>query len=186
MSALPPKADIADAMGNVRFVPVADFCTAATRRSARASNSLEMRLAPQLLCPLEVVVLQRERADALAGCSKDRVAERRRHERWRRLANAAPESAARHDNALDSRRLGKTHHRIVVEVRLLDAPVLNGDLAKLRGGEAPHDAAFYLLGNGERIDGIARIERKDDTTHPHVPGVAERHLEDHGLVAPIR
>jgi hypothetical protein len=37
-----------------------------------------------------------------------------------------PESAARHDNALDSWRLGKTHHRIVVEVRLLDAPVLNG------------------------------------------------------------
>src|SRR5215469_4344463 len=82
----------------------------------------------QLLCPLQVVALQRERADALAGCSKDRVAERRRHERWRRLANAAPESAARHDNALDFRRLGKTHHRIVVEVRLLDAPVLNSDL----------------------------------------------------------
>src|SRR5262245_60585476 len=96
-----------------------------------------------------------------------------------------PEPAARHDNALDFRRLGKTHHRIVVEVRLLDAPVLNGDLAKQRGGEAPHDAAFHLLGDGERIDGIARIQRKDDTTHPHVPNVAERHLQDHGLVAPI-
>jgi hypothetical protein len=29
MSALPPKADIADAMRNVRFVPKADICTAA-------------------------------------------------------------------------------------------------------------------------------------------------------------
>src|SRR5215813_14300491 len=139
----------------------------------------------QLLCPPQVVVLQRERADALAGCSKNRVAERRGHERWRRLANAAPEPAARHDNALNFRRLGKTHHRIVVEVRLLDAPVINGDLAKQGGGEAPHDAAFHLLGDGERIDGIARIQRKDDTTYPYVPSFAERHLKDHGLVAPI-
>src|SRR5262249_30910937 len=46
----------------------------------------------QLLCPLQVGGLQRDRADALAGCSKDRVAERARHERWMRHANAAPES----------------------------------------------------------------------------------------------
>ena len=64
-----------------------------------------MRLARALLCSLQVAVLQRELADTLAGCSKDRVAERSRHERWRRLANAAPESAARHDNALHFRRL---------------------------------------------------------------------------------
>jgi hypothetical protein len=70
-------------------------------------------IAQLLLCPLQIVVLQRERADALAGCSKDRVAERRCHERWRRLANAAPESAARHDNALDFRRLSQSHMSIL-------------------------------------------------------------------------
>ena len=141
MSALPSKADIRQRDEHVRFVPCVDSCSAAIRRSAQPSNPVEFRRPngcpgspAQLLCPPQVVVLQRERADTLAGCSKDRVAERRRHERWRRLANAAPESAARHDNALHFRRLGKTHHRIVVEVRLLDAPVLNGDLAKLRGG----------------------------------------------------
>jgi hypothetical protein len=32
MSALPPKADIADPMRNVRFVPKADICSAAEER----------------------------------------------------------------------------------------------------------------------------------------------------------
>jgi len=114
MSALLSKADIRQRDEHVRFVPIADSCSAAIRRSAQASNPVEFRRPKrpgcpgspaQLLCPPQVVVLQRERADTLAGCSEDRVAERRRHERWRRLANAAPESAARHDNALHFRRL---------------------------------------------------------------------------------
>src|SRR5262249_26002207 len=70
---------------------------------------------PRLLSPPQVVVLRRERADALAGGRKNRVAGRGGHGRGRRLATAAPEPAARHDNALNFRRLGKTHHRIVVE-----------------------------------------------------------------------
>ena len=35
MSALPPKADIGTQLGNVRFVPKADICTAAINRQSR-------------------------------------------------------------------------------------------------------------------------------------------------------
>src|SRR5262249_42404367 len=54
MSALPPKADMAQDGRDVCYVPKADICTAAIRRPARASNSMEMRLVPQLLCSLQV------------------------------------------------------------------------------------------------------------------------------------
>ena len=44
-------------------------------------------------------------ADALAGRGEDRVQHRRRRDRDRRLADAAPEAAGRHDDGLDLRHL---------------------------------------------------------------------------------
>src|ERR1700737_3657060 len=100
----------------------------------------------------QIVVLQRQRADALASGGKNRIAKRRRDDRRRRLAAAASEAAARHHDDFDLRHLGETQHWEVVEVRLLPAPILDGDLAVERRRETPHDPTFRLLLNGERID----------------------------------
>src|SRR5262245_15999015 len=49
----------------------------------------------------DVVVLERDRADALAGRREERVEHRRRRHEDGRLADAAPEAAGRHDARLD-------------------------------------------------------------------------------------
>src|SRR4051794_40492851 len=68
------------------------FAHAAQRPGNRISSSL-----PQ------IVVLQRQRADALAAGREDGVAERWRDHRYRRFAEAALEAAARHQNGLHLR-----------------------------------------------------------------------------------
>src|SRR5262249_1746234 len=49
----------------------------------------------------DVAVLQRDRADALARCRKERIEHGRRSHEDRRLADAAPESARRHNDRFD-------------------------------------------------------------------------------------
>ena len=45
-----------------------------------------------------------------------------------RLADAAPEAAGRHEHGLDLRHRGEPRQRVVVEIALHDAAVLDGDL----------------------------------------------------------
>src|SRR3989449_8549823 len=78
---------------------------------------------------LEAVALERQRAHALAGRGKEGIADRRGDRGLARLADPAPEAARRRQHHLDLRHLAQTHHAVVVEVRLLDAPVLDGDVA---------------------------------------------------------
>src|SRR6185437_16386196 len=74
----------------------------------------------------------RQAANALTGRSKDRIAERRRKRRHARLTHAARGDV---DAGLDDvrvrqwRRLVDADNRIVVEVALLDASLLQRDLA---------------------------------------------------------
>jgi hypothetical protein len=59
--------------------------------------------------PAQVLVLQRQLADALAGGGEDGVQHRRRRHRDGGLAHAAPEAARGHHDGLD---LGHAVHRI--------------------------------------------------------------------------
>src|SRR5512147_2184460 len=91
------------------------------------------------------LVLERERADALARGGEYRIAQRGSERRERRLAEPSPESAARDEHRLySSGHLGDAHDAIVVKVRLLDAAVLQRDLAPQRRGEPVGDAALHL------------------------------------------
>src|ERR1700691_5594201 len=90
-------------------------------------------------CLAQNMVLDRQRTDALAGGGEDRVAQSRRKRRYRRLTDAAPEIAARHNHGLDPWRVGHAQHLVVVEVRLLDAAVLDGDLASKRRAQSKND-----------------------------------------------
>src|SRR5258708_7864978 len=100
----------------------------------------------------QIMVLQRQRTDALAGRGEDRVAERRRHDRHRWLAAAAPEAAALDDDRIHLRHLGETDDLVVVEVRLLDAAAPDGDLAIKRGTESIRHRAVDLHVRRHRID----------------------------------
>src|SRR5262245_61247154 len=80
-------------------------------------------------------------ADAPAGRGEDRVGQRRHDRGGRGLADAAGRRAAVDDVHLDLRHLVEAQHAIVAEVGLLDASVLQGDLAEERRRQAIDDAA---------------------------------------------
>src|SRR5262245_28057849 len=80
-------------------------------------------------CERDVVVLERDRANALAGGGKERIEHGGRGDEDRRLAHTTPEPARRHDDRLNLRHLADPHHVVVVEVGLLDAAILDGALA---------------------------------------------------------
>src|ERR1700704_5388777 len=73
---------------------------------------------------VDVVVLQRERADALAGRREVGVEHGRRRHRDGRLADAAPETTGWHHDLFHLRHFGYAHRVVDVEILLLDAPVL--------------------------------------------------------------
>src|SRR5690242_2008053 len=78
------------------------------------------------LHPAQIVVLDRQGPDALAGSRKDGVAHRRRDRRRPGLADAAPFAAAREGEVgLDPRHLGLAQHPVIVEVALNDAALLD-------------------------------------------------------------
>src|SRR6266446_2374901 len=63
---------------------------------------------------------------------------------------------------LDGRRLVHAQDLIIMEVALLDAPILEGDLAIERRRDAEHDRALDLRLDGVGIDRNAAIDRADD------------------------
>src|SRR5262249_19735306 len=77
----------------------------------------------------QIVILQRQRAYALAGGGKDGVAKSRRQGRYRRPADAAPKAAARHDDGFNLRRIRQPQHFVRIEICLFGAAVLDCDLA---------------------------------------------------------
>src|SRR5437867_13371129 len=111
---------------------------------------------------LDAVVLQRERTNTLAGSCEIRV----QHRRWchtdRRLAHAAPEPAGRHDDRLDLRHLRDPHRIVAVEVRLLDAAVLDRALLHEYRGQPVDERPGDLPLDLRRVDGIPGIRRADD------------------------
>ena len=59
-------------------------------------------------------------------------------------------------------------HPIVVEVRLLDPPVLEGDLAPQRCCDAEDDAALHLRNDGVWIDRHAGVDGAHDAVDVHL------------------
>jgi len=76
----------------------------------------------------------------------------------------------------DFRSVCHAHHRIIVEIALLDASVLDGDLPVKGGGEAVDDGTLDLHRNRARIDDVAAIDRHHHTLDPHLARAAHRDL----------
>src|SRR5207248_3121223 len=103
----------------------------------------------------DVLVAQRRRTDALARRREIGVEHRRCRDADSRLANTAPESAARHHHRFHLRHLVDAHRIVSVEVGLLDAAVLDGAAAVEQRGEAINKGAGDLPLHLRRVDDVA-------------------------------
>src|SRR5262245_40805901 len=108
---------------------------------------------------LDVVVLQRERADTLSGRLEERIEHRGRGDADGRLAHPAPGVAApgRHQDRFDLGHLRDAHRVVGVEIGLLDAAVLDGALLIEQRGQAVDERARDLPIDLRRVDGVGRI-----------------------------
>ena len=61
----------------------------------------------------------------------------------------------------------QAQQRVVVEVRLDDASFGEGDFAVQGGRQTELNAAFYLLPNKARVDGIAALHHAHHAVHPN-------------------
>src|SRR5436190_735025 len=105
--------------------------------------------------------------DALSGRREDGVEHRWSGHENRRLADAAPEPARRHDNALDLGHVADAHRVVAVEVGLLDAAVLYRALLVEQRGEAVDERAGDLPFDLRRVDCVAGVGRRDDAVDFH-------------------
>src|ERR1041384_5513234 len=156
------------------FAPVSEagIESAAKAFPARSENAIA-----QASHQFNAVVLQRHRADPLAGGAVERVHYRRRGDADRRLADAAPDrSAGRHQDGLHFRHLRDAHRVVLVEVRLLDAPVLHRALLEESSGEAIHERARHLALDLRRVDRVARVGGGDDAVYLDLVDVLDRDL----------
>src|SRR6516165_9037493 len=132
----------------------------------------------------QVVIHDRQATDALAGDGEDRVRHGGHDRRRRGFADAAPGGAAAwHDVDVDLRRLGEAHHAVGVEIALLRQAVLHGDLSIKRGAEPEDRAAFHLLGDGEWVYDIVRIDGDRDAIHLELALGRDGDLRDMGAEA---
>src|SRR5256886_17681617 len=105
------------------FAPVSEAGIESTAKAfpTRIENAIA-----QALHQFNAVVLQRHRADTLAGRAVERVQHRGRRDADRRFSDSAPHgSACRHQDGFHFRHLRDAHRVVLVEGRLLDAAVLH-------------------------------------------------------------
>src|SRR5690606_12487717 len=112
------------------------------KRERRAATNVAARYCRGLR---EAVLRDRQRANALLRRRVDRIADRRRDDGDRRLADAARRLAVGNDLHVERRRFVDAHDAIRVEVLLLHDAVLDRDLAPERGRETEDQAAADLL-----------------------------------------
>jgi hypothetical protein len=81
----------------------------------------------------ELGAVDRQLPNSLARRGEDRVGDRRYYRRRTRLTDAPRRLRALDQMDVDQRRLVNAQHPIVIEIALLDAAVLNRDLAEQGG-----------------------------------------------------
>src|SRR3989449_3593673 len=144
---------------------------------AKAFPATNENASAQTSNQFNAVVLQRHRADALAGRPVERVQHRRRRDADRRLADSAPDRASgRHDDGFHFRHLRDAHRVVLVEVRLLDAAVLHRALLEKERREAVDERARDLALDLRRVHRVARVGRGDDAVYLDLVAVLDRDL----------
>src|SRR6266852_6164398 len=160
------------------LAPVSEDCIPSPAKAFPTKNESAIAQASH---QFNAVVLQRHRADALAGRPVERVQHRRRRDADRRFADAAPDRAAgRHEDGFHFGHLRDAHRVVLVEVRLLDAAVLHRALLEEERGEAVDERARDLSLDLRRVHGVARVGGGDDAVHLDLVAVLDRDLAGGG------
>src|SRR5262245_56217838 len=105
--------------------------------------------------------VDRQLPKSLARRCEDRVGDRRYYRRRTRLTDAPWSLRALDQMDIDQRRLVDAQHPIVVEIALLDAAVLNRDLAEQGGRDPKNYPALHLRLHRVRVDDRPAIDGAD-------------------------
>src|ERR1700716_775908 len=133
----------------------------------------------------DVLIPQRHRTDSFPGRREVGVEHGGCRYADRRLADATPEAAARHDDRLHLRHLADAHRIVGIEVGLLDAAVLNGAPAIEQRRQAVDKRAGNLAFDLRRIDDIARVGGGNDAMHLDLVAIDDRDFRRTGNVTGI-
>src|SRR5580692_786070 len=161
------------------FPPVDDECGCRHLRS------------PYLLwaCP-DLMICERERAYAFAGCREYGVGNRGRERRRSWLADPAPllgVPVSRGEKIrLDLRHLVHTQSAIIVEIGLLNLPLAQRDLSVKHRAQPIDDGALHLRFDNIWIDDIPRVDHADHAVDCEFASIAYGDIHDlrgHGVVA---
>jgi hypothetical protein len=121
----------------------------------------------------------------LPVAAKIALADSRGDRRHAGLAESAGRLTRLEDVHLGDRDLGDPHHRVGVEVRLLDAPGVERDLAVERRRRRVDRAALHLRLDLVRVDRDPAVDRTDDPVDADGAIVGDGHLGDMGRVARV-
>src|SRR6266700_1190744 len=143
------------------------------------SRSITCAKCAEQLYAAQILPADRQRAQAPACGSEDRIGYRRLDHGRARLPDTAPSLAGRgRDVDLGLRRVLEAHHRVGVEVALLHAAVLDRDLAEHRRGKPIDHAAFELRLDATGVDDRAAVARDDYALDLDL-AVSHRNFGDH-------
>ena len=108
---------------------------------------------------------QRQRSHPMPGCGKDGVADCRRQWRQRRFTHARRRVVALDEVHIDLRGIGNAQHGVAIEVRFLDAAILDRQLKAHCRAQSVDDRAFALVLRAAEVDHRADVAGDHDTMH---------------------
>src|SRR5215469_8335277 len=120
----------------------------------------------------------RQLANPFARRCEDRIGEGWHHARGSRLADPAWRLRILHEHDVYSGHLVDSQHPVVAKVGLLDAAVLDGDLAVEGGRQTEDDSALHLGANGVWIDLHTAVDRAPDVGRIYGAILVDADLDD--------
>src|SRR4029453_209796 len=166
------------AMPGPSNAPVAPLARSRIIVAVRDSGAVVTWATTRALRGLLQLTGDRQLANSFARRREDRIGQRRHHARGPRLADPAWRLQILQRRAVVLGDFFETQHPVVTEVRLLDAAVLDCDLAVKGGGEAEDDAAFHLRANDVGIDLDSAVDGAPDLGRIHGPILGDADLHD--------
>src|SRR5258708_193457 len=133
----------------------------------------------------DVLISERHRANPFARRREVGVEHRGRRDADGRLAYAAPEAAARHDDRFDLRHFVDPHRIVGIEILLLDAAILDGASAIEQSRQAIDERAGDLPLDLRRSDDVAWIGGRNNAMHLDLVAVGDRDFGGAGDIAGI-
>src|SRR5215831_8992715 len=120
----------------------------------------------------------RQLANPFACRCEDRIGQRWHHTRGPRLADPAWRLRILHEHDVYSGHLVDAQHPVVAKVGLLDAAVLDCDLAVERGRQTEDDAALHLRANRVWINLHTAVDGAPDVDRIHGAILVDADLDD--------